>query len=486
MAWLNGFTRSVHNYLCSSSTYRKDTTMSDHEQKEPSSPEEIEAALTGGVPMGRWKEGLLFEGIAPTPGLLSAANWFPKTEQLGPDEMRIIFMGTSPSIRPGQMNTSVFVQLGNGDNFIFDIGEGAIANYVAGGFALNELDKVFITHLHVDHFGSLPYLYMFGGWSGRWHKPLRVFGPSGRTAEYGTEAMIDGMKKMLGWHMDAFSVFPVGQGHDIEVNEFDFRDDGGLIYEEDGVRVIHWQRSHAKDGASAYRLDWNGLSMVWTGDGRPNRRDTEFAEGVDVYITETQAELMSISSGVAGVPPFLGRYTVDTHHTPGYAAGYMANQIQPRLFMVTHMDFDPYLNEETTVEIRHHWKGPFHFGAPDGIVVNVTKDDIWVREGILPDYPNSRSPQFDFDSGQLVVPHPPTTRAEIQDQSIRDSEIPPSEYYPEGYHPELLEEWPVEGDLVVPIEVAPELAEAMGENWRHRKAYERHIAGLGAESKAED
>jgi len=38
----------------------------------------------------------------------------------------------------------------------------------------------------------------------------------------------------------------------------------------------------------------------------------------------------------------------------------------------------------------------------------------------------------------------------------------------------------------VPIEVAPELAEAMGENWRHRKAYERHIAGLGAESKAED
>ena len=79
------------------------------------------------------------------------------------------------------MNTSVFVQLGNGENFIFDLGEGSIANYLAGGFALNELDKVFITHLHVDHFGSLPYLYMFGGWSGRWHKPLQVYGPSGRT-----------------------------------------------------------------------------------------------------------------------------------------------------------------------------------------------------------------------------------------------------------------------------------------------------------------
>jgi ribonuclease Z len=447
--------------------------MSDEQKKrQPSSPEDIQRVMTGGVPMGRWKEGLLFEGIAPTPGLKSAANWFPKTEQIGPDEMRIIFMGTSPMIRPGQMNTSIFVQLGNGDNFIFDLGEGAIANYLAGGFALNELDKVFITHLHVDHFGTLPYLYMFGGWSGRWDKPLRVFGPSGRTPEYGTKTMVEGMKMMLGWHRDAFSVFPVGQGHDIDVNEFDYRDDGGVIYDENGVKVIHWQRSHAKDGASGYRLDWNGRSVVWTGDGRPNERDIEYSKGVDVYITETQAELMSISSGVAGVPPFLGRYTIDTHHTPAYAAGYLASKIEPRLFMTTHMDFDPYLNEETVAEVRHHWDGPYHFGAPDGVVVNVTEDKIWVREGILPDYPNNRSPQFDFDDGQLVIPEPTTSREEIQNQGIRDSEIPPSEYYPEGYHPELLTEWPVEGDLVIPIDAAPpELTKGMGENWRQHKAY---------------
>ena len=108
----------------------------------------------------------MFDGIEPMPWLESAANWFPRTEKLQPDEMRIIFMGTSPLIRPGQANTSIFVELGNGDNFIFDLGEGSIANYVAAGFALNELTKVFITHLHVDHFGSLPYLYEFGGWNG--------------------------------------------------------------------------------------------------------------------------------------------------------------------------------------------------------------------------------------------------------------------------------------------------------------------------------
>jgi ribonuclease BN (tRNA processing enzyme) len=459
----------------------------DHTTPTPSSPEDIQKAMMGGVPAGKWKEGLLFEGIRPTPGLKSAANWFPKTEKLGPDEMQIIFMGTAPAIRPGQMNTSVFVRLGNGDSFIFDIGEGAIANYVAGGFALNELNNIFLTHLHIDHFGSLPYLYMFGGYYGRWHEPLRIFGPDGRTEKDGLAYMIDGMQRMLHWHRDAFDVFPLGQGWDIEVNEFDHTDNGGVIYDENGVQVTHWQRSHCKDGASGYRLDWNGLSVVWTGDGRPNELDIEYCEGVDVFITETQPELLAISSGVQGVPPFLGRYTVDTHHTPSYATGYIANQINPRLLMTTHMPFDAYVNEETVVEIREHWKGPFHFGAPDGVVVNVTKDDIWVREGILPDYPNMRAPQQDFTDGALVVPVPNQQRVDMQDPFIREKEIDPAKYYPEGYHPELMMEWPVDTDLVVPVDVLPEtMSESMGENWRDRQAYKKHISELAAKTESEE
>ena len=37
------------------------------------------------------------------------------------------------------MNTSIFIELGNGDKFVFDIGEGSVANYIAAGLALNEL-----------------------------------------------------------------------------------------------------------------------------------------------------------------------------------------------------------------------------------------------------------------------------------------------------------------------------------------------------------
>ncbi len=100
-----------------------------------------------------------------------------------------------------------------------------------------------------------------------------------------------------------------------------------------------------------------------------------------------------------------------------------------------------------------------------------------MREGILPDYPNSKAPQQDFDSGALVVPQPPTSREEIQEPFVREMEIPPEEYYPVDYHPELLTEWPVEGDLVVPEEeLPPALKQSMGEAWRQRKAYRAEMA----------
>ena len=103
--------------------------------------------------------------------------------------------------------------------------------------------------------------------------------------------------------------------------------------------------------------------------------------------------------------------------------------------------------------------------------MNVTKDQIWVREGIIPDYPNSRAPQFDFTNGQLIVPHPPHARQVIQEPFVREQEIDPQKYYPEGYHPELLTDWPVDGDLVVPLDALPDnLKESMGQAWRTREA----------------
>ena len=100
--------------------------------------------------------------------------------------------------------------------------------------------------------------------------------------------------------------------------------------------------------------------------------------------------------------------------------------------------------------------------------MNVTADKVWVREGILPQYPNTRAPQFDLRDGHdFVVPHPRHARKDIQQKEIRDLEVNPDEYYPKGYKPQLLPEWPIKGDLVVPAEQMPEsVKRGMGEKAR--------------------
>ena len=51
--------------------------------------------------------------------------YYPGTEALAPDEMRVVALGTGmPSPRPSQAAACWLVELGNGDKFLFDIGAG--------------------------------------------------------------------------------------------------------------------------------------------------------------------------------------------------------------------------------------------------------------------------------------------------------------------------------------------------------------------------
>jgi ribonuclease Z len=390
----------------------------------------------GGVPSG----GITLPPYyRPTPYLKSNNVYYPGQEEIGPDEMRISFIGSTPMpVTRSQAGTCIMVELGNGNRFFFDFGSGCVRNIIAMGVALTTVNDIFITHLHVDHYADLPYLYAFAPWMGRW-KPLRIHGPSGRTPKDGTKTMIEGMKMMTQWHTDSFNGCPVGDGYEVEVNEFDFRNDNGICYNKDGVTVRHWRRSHTKDGASGYRLDWNGLSFVWTGDGRPEDRTIEFSKGVDVFVTEVQPDTANLSALKLGMPAVIGMTTIDQAHTPHYAVGYIFNKVQPRLAMVTHTAYDEELIPEITAGIRVHYGGLFQFGAPDVVVVNVTKNAIWTRKAAIPECGNMSRPSpaeafelFDLSPDNLKIkfPNPRQTLADMLELEILNGDIDPKKYYP--------------------------------------------------------
>jgi ribonuclease Z len=382
----------------------------------------------------------------------SRANYFPLSEEIGPDEMRISFLGSTPyPARRDQAGTCMMVELGNGDRFFFDFGSGCTRNLIGMQVPAQLVNDIFISHLHIDHYADIPYLFPFRAWSGG-YMPLRIHGPSGRTPDLGTKAMIKGMKQMLQWHIEAFDIFPIGGGYEIEVNEFDFRQENGIVYDKNGVTVRSWPRSHAKDGAVAYRLDWNGLSFVWTGDGRPDELTRKFAKGADVFVTEMSGQdVGQLMQYKYGVPKEIYNYTIDTHHTSQYAVGELMATINPRIGMVTHFIFDEDTNAEMIAGVRAHYHGLFEYGL-DVAVVNVTKDAIWYRKAVLPDKSGSvppfremahRAEKFGEKLPEnFTFPNPRMTREEQQDKRWRELEVDPHKYYPKEVYREPFTKWP--------------------------------------------
>ena len=60
--------------------------------------------------------------------------YFPGTEELGPDEMRVIACGTGmPMPRLKQAAACFLIELGNGDKLIFDVGTGSFTTLYALG-----------------------------------------------------------------------------------------------------------------------------------------------------------------------------------------------------------------------------------------------------------------------------------------------------------------------------------------------------------------
>ena len=127
--------------------------------------------------------------------------YYPNSENLAPDEMRVIACGTGmPTTRAAQAAACFLVELGNGDKFLFDIGSGSAERISSLQIPYDYLDKIFIGHLHGDHFGAIGELFIGGALMGR-VVPLRIWGPSGQVPELGTKYAIEKMEQMYTWDL---------------------------------------------------------------------------------------------------------------------------------------------------------------------------------------------------------------------------------------------------------------------------------------------
>jgi ribonuclease Z len=93
-------------------------------------------------------------------------------------DLDVVFLGTSASAPTARRGTASLLVRRGGDRMLFDCGEGTQRQLLRSSIGLVDLEDIFVTHFHADHYLGLP--GMLKTFSLRMREtPLTVYGPVG-------------------------------------------------------------------------------------------------------------------------------------------------------------------------------------------------------------------------------------------------------------------------------------------------------------------
>jgi len=284
---------------------------------------------------------------------------------------------------------SIFVELGNGDNFVFDLGIGSLRNYNSFSIPFNTINRVFLTHLHMDHMGDLQAFYIYGPQNNR-SVPLRVWGPGGggTRPEWGTKAALDYMEKSWAWMTGTLAGTIDTSSFKLDVTEYDWSKVNNVIYNENGATIRTIPAIHFEQSAS-FILEWNGLKVAFVGDSLPNKWWIENTQGMDLSIFEAFFP-PNLAMAKWGFTKREALNAVTTIHSTAQFFGKMMAMTKPKHAVAYHFqnDFDTLPVMMKAVESVYD--GPVDY-AQDFMVWNVTKEGTRTRM-VLPNPEGFPSP----------------------------------------------------------------------------------------------
>ena len=305
--------------------------------------------------------------------------YYPGSEALAKNEVRVIACGTGmPDQRISQASACFLFEFGNGEKMIFDLGTGSMRNIASLMIPYEYLDKIFISHLHTDHWGELGALWA-GGWTSGRPGPLKLWGPSGQTEDMCTKYAVEHFLKANNWDYQtrAYKINPKpGQ---IIVKEFDYRQVNKEIYNANGIVVKSIPAIHAGDGPVSFIIEYAGMKLVFGGDTSPNKWFVKHTEGADFVIHEAFANPAEYVKAM-NQPPQLSWRMCCEFHTSGPAFGKIMSTIKPRHAVAYHHQEE--LGSSVRDGIRSTYDGPLSM-ATDLMVWNITPEKITERMAVI-------------------------------------------------------------------------------------------------------
>ncbi|HLF77919.1 MAG TPA: ribonuclease Z [Dehalococcoidia bacterium] len=206
----------------------------------------------------------------------------------------ITFLGSGNAFAAEGRAFSSFLVNGR---YLFDCGPTVLQQLRKLDVPSDNIDAVFISHFHADHFYGLPFLMLDAKYGGR-SKDLTIVGPPG--IGQATEDLLRiGFPSVTAEHTPSFrrSYVEVGDGCDIDV--------GGLTLT--AARVEHVEEHEC----FAYGARLNGRTIVYSGDTTLCDGLLRLIPGADVVVLECSCDGVAVHLSPNGVE------TVKRHASPG-------------------------------------------------------------------------------------------------------------------------------------------------------------------------
>lgn len=186
--------------------------------------------------------------------------------------LTVTFAGSGDAFGSGGRNQAcIHLRPGTAPPVLLDCGATSLSALKSLDLDPGEVDAVFVSHLHGDHFGGLPFLILDAQFSRR-TRPLAVVGPPGlaRRLSDTMECLFPGSSR-------------VSRRFDVQVTELD----PGNRVTVCGVTARAWEGEHPSGAPPlVLRLGIAGRTVAYTGDTAWTSVIAEAAADADLLIAE--------------------------------------------------------------------------------------------------------------------------------------------------------------------------------------------------------
>ncbi len=192
-------------------------------------------------------------------------------------QMEVTILGSgSPLPDPNRAGPSTLVRVG-GKTFLFDCGRGVLMRAAAANATAQNLDGLFITHMHSDHTTDFNDVITTRWIMSRGVNPLRVNGPDG--IELFAERTLAALENDIGYRLAHHD--DLEQGPSLNVNSLN----DGAILEEENIKIIAAATDHNPVHPTlGFRIEFDGKVAAIAGDTVPCPGLDRLCKDADIYV----------------------------------------------------------------------------------------------------------------------------------------------------------------------------------------------------------